>query len=116
MNELLLKGLDGGSPIGFLAALGVLRASTLAWPERTVRLVWSDLYGGWRPRLSLRPGIDEDAWLEGLDRFLHDVSGHDAFQLADDLNVSIATFRKVALEAASRARPATRAPTARCAA
>jgi len=105
MNEFVLKGLDGGNSLGFLAALGVLRASTLAWPERAVRLAWSDQHGGWRPRLFLHPGIEEDAWLEGLDSFLRDASGHDAFKLADDLNVPIPTFRKIALEVARQSQP-----------
>jgi hypothetical protein len=105
MSEFTLQGLDGGSPLGFLATLGVLRTSALAWPERAVQLVWSDRDGGWRPRLFLHPSIDEEAWLEGLDHRLRDTIGHDAFKLADDLNVRIATFRKVALEAAARSRP-----------
>lgn len=105
MSDFALVGLDGGNPLSFLAGLGVLRVSTLAWPERSVRLGWSEQQGGWRARLIVHPVIDEGAWLEGLDCFLRDAGGHRAFALGDDLNVAIATFRKAASDAAIQSRP-----------
>lgn len=48
---LLLCGLDGANPLGFLAALGVLRTLTFAWPQRDVRLSWVTHTGAWRARL-----------------------------------------------------------------
>ena len=102
-EPLLLKGLDGGNPLGFLAALGVLRASTLACPDRKVRLFWSNSQGGWRPSLCLHGDMDLETWLAGLDRFLNASNKEEAFFLADDLTVPIAIFRKAALAAVSKA-------------
>lgn len=46
---LLLPGLDGTNPLGFLAALGVLRVFTLQ--KHGVKLSWQLLGGTWRPEL-----------------------------------------------------------------
>ncbi len=51
-NDLVLSGLDGGNPLGFLAALGTLRTATRLEPS--ARLGWS-LADGWRP--FLRSGL-----------------------------------------------------------
>lgn len=51
--ELLLPGIDGANPLGFLAALGTLRTLDGAWPERNVRLSWRQHAGAWRPVLHL---------------------------------------------------------------
>ena len=45
-----LKGPDGGKLLGFLAALGALAALTEAWPEREIRLSWTQRLV-WRPVL-----------------------------------------------------------------
>lgn len=46
---LLLPGLDGTNPLGFLAALGVLRVLTLQ--KHGVKLSWQLSSGTWRPEL-----------------------------------------------------------------
>lgn len=48
-NGLLLPGLDGTNPLGFLAALGVLRVLTLQ--KHGVTLSWQLSDGTWRPTL-----------------------------------------------------------------
>jgi hypothetical protein len=48
-DGLLLPGLDGTNPLGFLAALGVLRILTLQ--QTQVKLSWQLSSGTWRPRL-----------------------------------------------------------------
>jgi hypothetical protein len=48
-NGLLLPGIDGSNPLGFLAALGVLRVLTLR--ENGVKLSWRQSEGTWRPEL-----------------------------------------------------------------
>lgn len=50
--ELLLSGMDGSSPLGMLAALGVTRSLALAWPDRDVRLHWVNSLGGRKAVLS----------------------------------------------------------------
>lgn len=64
MNALVLGGLDGSNPLGFLAALGVVNA--VADRRLDVRLAWID-DGAWRPSLaaaleleSLLTLLDED--------------------------------------------------------
>lgn len=57
MNELTLTGLDGSNPLGFLAALGVLRVVD-GWARArggSPALRWQD-DGGWHPRLR---GVDD---------------------------------------------------------
>jgi hypothetical protein len=67
VNELLLTGLDGANPLGFLAALGVLEV--VADRGLPVRLGWRD-EGAWRPFLCaeehlLEGGIDVlVGWIE----------------------------------------------------
>jgi len=73
MSELLLGGLDGSNPLGFLAALGVLNVlADRAGGDPGPRLAWRD-GGSWRPvvitagewtRLSLVRAVAEDlaAW------------------------------------------------------
>lgn len=46
-DGLLLPGLDGTNPLGFLAALGVLRV--LSFHQEDVKLSWKMSAGAWRP-------------------------------------------------------------------
>lgn len=48
-DGVLLKGIDGANPLGFLAALGVLRLLTLRSSESTIRMKWVQSTGAWRP-------------------------------------------------------------------
>lgn len=56
-NGLLLPGLDGTNPLGFLAALGVLQTLTAAHTPRTVTMSWSKNEGVWNPVIQ---GIGQD--------------------------------------------------------
>lgn len=49
VDGLLLPGLDGTNPLGFLAALGVLRV--LSFQEQGVKLSWRLSDGTWRPEV-----------------------------------------------------------------
>lgn len=103
MTELLFEGLDGGNPLGFLAALGALRGTSLAWPQRNVRMYWSNAQGGWRPCLTLDGEVEQEAWLAALDQILLDKAGQVAFSLADDLTVPCPAYRAAAMKAVTRA-------------
>ncbi len=63
MTELVLTGLDGANPLGFLAALGVLEV--LHDREQEARLFWRDA-GGWRPVLVSVDGSLDDLvqWID----------------------------------------------------
>jgi len=50
-DSVLLKGIDGGNPLGYLAALGVLRLLTLRSSESTIRMKWVQTAGAWRPEV-----------------------------------------------------------------
>jgi hypothetical protein len=92
-SELILTGLDGGNPLAFLAALGTLRALSLAWPDRGVRMSWRKVGGAWRPVLhgeSLRMPDALSALMDqcGLAR------RHPTLGLADDLTIPALDYRE----------------------
>lgn len=68
-NGLHLPGLDGANPLGFLAALGTLRALTDAWPNRNVKMAWSQIRGAWRPTLYAE-GLAEAEVVSALSLYL----------------------------------------------
>lgn len=100
MAEFLMEGLDGGNPIGYLAALGVLRITDWAWPTRNACLHWTNGRGGWRPILSVRGQVDRDDWLSAVYEVLRDKNGQTAFSLSDDLKVPCASYKAAAARAA----------------
>jgi CRISPR-associated endonuclease/helicase Cas3 len=61
--ELLLPGIDGANPLGFLAALGTVRILDDACPDRHVRLSWRQDGGAWRPVAHLEGTLDEEGLL-----------------------------------------------------
>jgi CRISPR-associated endonuclease/helicase Cas3 len=48
-NGLLLPGLDGGNPLGFLTALGVLMTLEQSEAQCPVKLLWNCKHGNWVP-------------------------------------------------------------------
>lgn len=59
MKTLLLAGLDGANPLGFLAALGLLRVlDARRGEDPRPRLAWVD-EGRWRPVLHLPPSLED---------------------------------------------------------
>jgi hypothetical protein len=65
MNSLVLTGLRGDHPLGFLAALGALRACADLDGFREARLSWRDA-GGWRAVLHTAEVMTTDALVAGL--------------------------------------------------
>jgi len=47
--KLFLNGLDGANPLGFLAAIGVLKTATDALKDEHIKMGWSSEHGSWRP-------------------------------------------------------------------
>jgi hypothetical protein len=99
MSEFLLKGLDGGNPLGFLTAVGALRTTSVAYRGGKASLHWEKGEGGWRPMIRLSATVDENEWLESLSRELRAVNGCRAFALADNLNIPVEVYRRAAEEA-----------------
>jgi len=105
MSEtLLLKGLDAGNPLGFLAALGVLTLSQAVAAEP--RLAWRQAQGGWRPQLS-GCGGDEEALASRLFEALRDTSST-PFAIDKKLPFSLLAFRDALREAGEHAKPGNR--------
>lgn len=104
MAEFILKGLDGGNPLAYLAALGTLRMTALALPNRAVQMRWLN-EGGWRPSLSVEGVIEPDEWLAELNLALVGDQGQPAFGISNDLNIPCSEFRRFATKAKDQASP-----------
>jgi len=70
-SELLLRGIDGANPLGFLAALGATITVNHFCPE--VKIYWRQESNAWRPVL-LGCGSDEGAFIHNLHKALSSTS------------------------------------------
>ena len=105
--SLLLSGLDGSNPLGFLAAVGVLRTATLADSALDWRLDWVMPNGTWLPELSCRKAMAADELIKLLVVGLRRDSTPE-FDFALNLSVAPETFRNVTREAQRQASPGNR--------
>jgi hypothetical protein len=62
---LVLEGIPGDNPLGFLAALGVLRTLSQRWPGHVIRMRWQ-ARGGWRPVIERFGPVERPAGPEVL--------------------------------------------------
>ena len=72
-TEILLNGLDGGNPLGFLAAVGTAVILRDIFPQARLGWRWRQTAGGWRPFL-LGCGDDEEALASDLAAALQNAS------------------------------------------
>ncbi len=93
MTDMLLGGLSADNPLGYLAALGVLRTATLAAPEKQFVMSWELVNGHWQPRLYSPTEIDRISLIDLLDRQLKDSARLTAFNLGDNLTIKLRDFR-----------------------
>ena len=93
-HELVLTGLDGANPLGFLAAVGTLRTLALSCVDNPPRMSWRSI-GGWRPVLH-SPFANGNALATKLDGLLR--SRNAALQIADDPGMPAKIFRHKADE------------------
>lgn len=98
MKEWSLKGLDGKSSLGFLAAIGTLRIASLAWPDFRCCMNWKKAGGSWYPELFIETEEDIDI-SSGLANQLAKMRDHDAFTFTDDLSISPDQFAQKTLKA-----------------
>lgn len=97
-HELVLTGLDGGNPLGFLAALGTLRSVALARPDARPLMSWR-FGGAWRPVLR-SPFPDAKALAVGLfDKLKH---YSQALEVSDDPGIPAGLYREKALKFRTR--------------
>lgn len=107
-DTLLLRGVDGGNPLGFMAAVGMLRSMSLAMPDADIVLGWQRSGVAWRP-VVVGVGAQEDLILDCLCDQLRTMDGHPALARWDNLGRPPEEFRTYALEAAWQATPGDRA-------
>ena len=100
---LLLNGLDGSNPLGFLAAVGTLRTASLADPEADWRIKWLVQDGVWTPAVLTDRPASADALVDLLYSRLRWKSTPE-FDFSKNLNVKPETFRDEAAAAQSQAR------------
>ena len=82
-SGLLLNGLDGNNPLGFLAAIGTLRIATEAIASANWRISWNEQGGYWSPVLLGKKVLTQDGLIELLMPTLTKMK--DVFGFADDL-------------------------------
>ncbi len=93
-----LSGINGSNPLGFLAALGVLRSLALANPEWRPKLSWV-AKDAWHPMLHFQDVISQDKLLANLNDFLSEAPGKEALELGDNIKFTPAIFHRAATEA-----------------
>lgn len=100
---LLLNGLDGSNPLGFLAALGTLRVVTDASPSTRWSLQWHMSDGAWTPELLGDASLSEETLVDVLMPVLERTQDQPALKFAKNLNVSCEQFRVVTEKAQTAA-------------
>lgn len=101
---MICRGLQGGNPLGFLAAIGLLRATTFALQERKVTMRWTLIDGFWTPVVESDVDWDNETFAQALDDWLKKRKGNPALEFADNLSITTQEFcdvAKTAFKAAS---------------
>lgn len=100
-NDILLHGIDGANPLGFLAAIGALRVLSL--DTDGVRLRWKKHENAWRPVLRVDTVFKEEAFVERLYAKLSASIPPEIFMLGDNPSVPLDVFRPYAQASAQAA-------------
>lgn len=103
-----LSGLDGGNPLAFLAALGLLNCVSALWGAANPRMAWDIEDGAWHPWLTIDGEQTDGALVEGLVEHMQALAQSPALTFADDLSVSGERFREVAEHVYRQSSPADR--------
>ena len=106
-REFTLIGLDGGNPLGFLAAVGTLKAVSDAFPQSAWRMRWHRDAGPWSPALEATTSLDQDQLVKQLAKHLRNADRR-ALSISKNLDLSPNQFRVCAQEAQNNAEPANR--------
>lgn len=96
-HTLLLSGLDGANPLGFLAALGSWRITDQIYPG--AQMHWKSHAGHWAPELHLKSPLKEAELVAQLYTKLKEGSSNPLFRLNKDLKVPTQSFRNEARKA-----------------
>ena len=96
-HGLVLCGLDGSNPLGFLASVGTLRTATLAKPDCDWRMKWISRCGVWTPELVSSRDIAPTELVELLASVLRRTTPEFDFEM--NLAVTPERFREVTRKA-----------------
>ncbi len=97
-NGLLLRGLDGSNPLGFLAAVGTLRTVHIAEPEERWSMSWETHDSAWTPSIRCSRILSEEDFVEVLCRTLSSTPRPE-FGFAKNLDIERCAFREKAMSA-----------------
>lgn len=100
---LVLNGLDGSNPLGFLSAVGTLRTATLAEPHYEWQMKWVVHAGCWSPELATDRHTTREELIEMLAAALNRPTPE--FDFAKNLAVDPEEFRGIAQKAQCCASP-----------
>lgn len=101
--EWLLKGIDGANPLGFLAALGALRALSLTLSNHKVQMCWRSS-GCWKPVILIQPDIEKSNLLTKLHEQLRQTASLSPFvEWGNNLTISPDAYREYSLASQSAA-------------
>lgn len=100
-NDILLRGIDGANPLGFLAAIGTLRVLSLGAGD--IRLRWTKHENAWRPVLAMDATLEERVLVKHLSTKLATSIPPEVFALGDNPSVSRDIFRAYAQASARTA-------------
>jgi len=95
---IVLNGLDGSNPLGFLAAVGLLRIAALEDEPGDWRMEWSLSGAAWMPVLTANRPVTKRALIDLLSSALHSDSAPE-FSFSKNLNIPAGEFREVAEDA-----------------
>ena len=99
-REFALNGLDGGNPLGFLAAVGVLQSVTAMEPAGDWRMWWQQDAGPWHPTLAGNTALRPAQLPHRLADYLRDTD-NEALAISKNLTISPDVFRECAQKAQS---------------
>ena len=122
LRQIPLTGINGASPLGFLAALGAFQTAQQIINERKakaeaelqalgairtaqqiinvpIRLSWSAAGGSWQPVLHVPHETTRESLVEGLDTYLRAQANSPAFTVAKNIKMPAKSFRSYAQSA-----------------
>lgn len=100
LHEMLLPGLDGANPLGFLAALGTWRTTDTLYPG--TKMYWRTSGGHWAPVLVLNKQLTKNEFVTDLHDELLKMKDHPVFIFSNNLKLKPAEFTAQAQEAIER--------------
>jgi hypothetical protein len=97
-QQITLTGINGASPLGFLAALGAFRVAQEIHTAR-VALSWAPAGGAWRPILHTPNETTPASLVDGFEKYLRAQADSSAFTVAKNTKMPVLVFRCYATSA-----------------